>query len=272
METIKHKLHSLAGKLFPQTSNKQRKLTGALYTTLIRLAHNKSLRVVAFSICCLPSAAYANAHCFCKLGPPSAPIRDFGQIATYNTQIGHDSSCSSLCNATIDSYMNDAANHASACSTANGASIVTYSAVGTRPYQAGKAYTCPQTNPAPVPGSMRFVPPLYFTRVIYVNGLSVNPYAAPPSLNVPIQTPFTTFKLEDHLNFHAQRWTYDATLYRDNVLVERFSGKSPPASSASVLVQFTGQPNSSVHGHTWKIEWHYNGNQFSNGSTSFFIQ
>ena len=84
-------------------------MINALSTILIRLTHNKALLVVALSICCLPSLANAKAHCFCKLGPPSAPIKDFGQIATYNTQNGHDSSCSSLCNATIDSYMNNPA-------------------------------------------------------------------------------------------------------------------------------------------------------------------
>ena len=247
-------------------------MINALSSTFFRIVHNKALRVVAFSICCLPGAAYANAHCFCKLGPPNAPIKDFGQIATYNTQYGHDSSCSSLCSATIKSYMNDPGNNASACSHANGVSIVTYSAVGTRAYQAGTTYTCPQTNHGPAPGSITFPPPLPdTTRLIYVNDAVVNPFTSPPNLTVPVKTPFTSFKLQDFLKWHAQQWTYDGTLYRDNVLVERLSGKSPPASSVSVVVYFTGQPNNSVHGHTWKVEWHYNGNQFSNGSFSFFI-
>ena len=150
---------------------------------------------------------------------------------------------------------------------------MTYSAVGTKSYQAGKSYSCPQTNPGPETGSIKFVPPIgNATRFIFVNDVGVNPSNPPPlGLMVPLKTPFTTFKLQDFLNWHTQQWTYDATLYRDNVLVERISGKSLVGFKGNVLVFFTGQPNNSVHGHTWKVEWHYNGNNFSNGSASFFI-
>ena len=247
-------------------------MINSLKTTFIKLAHNNALLVVALAICCLPGAAHAKAHCFCKLGPPASPIKNFGEITSYNTQNGHDSSCSNLCNATINSYMNDSGNRASACSIANGTTIVAYSAVGTKPYRAGMTYTCPTTNSGPAAGSIKFVP-LFpsAARRLFVNDVEVNTFGQIFPVKVPIQTAYTTFKLEDKLEFHAQRWTYDATLYRDNVWVERLSGKSDPASKQTVVVYFTGQPNSAVHGHTWKVEWHYNGNQFSNGSVSFFV-
>lgn len=247
-------------------------IINALSTTLIRLAQSKALLVAAFSICFLPSAAYAKAHCFCKLGPPSAPIKDFGQIDRYNTQIGHDSECRTLCNTKVDSHLSNAANLASACSAANGVSIVAYSAVGTKAYGAGKTYTCPQISTGPRAGQIVFG---LFTgttsRSIRVNNVYVNPSYSTQNVQVPLQTPFTTFRLDDILKFHAQAWTYDATLYRDNVLVEKFSRKSPALFAGTVLVEFTGQPNNSVHGHTWKVEWHYSGNQFTNGSVSMFI-
>jgi len=248
-------------------------MINSLTTTLIRLAHNKALLVVALSICCLPSAAYAKAHCFCKLGPPSAPIKDFGEIDTYKTQIGHDSECRNLCNTKVDSHLSDAANLASACSSANGVSIVAYSAVGTKAYQAGKTYTCAQISTGPTAGRIVFG---LFTgttsRSLKVNNVYVNLMSTPQTfVQVPLQTPFTTFQLDDILKWHGQAWTYDATLYRDGVLVEKFSKKSPALFAGTVLVEFTGQPNNSVHGHTWKVEWHYSGNQFTNGSVSFFI-
>jgi hypothetical protein len=220
----------------------------------------------------LPSAAWANAHCFCKLGPAGSPIKDFGQIATYNTQIGHDSDCSNACIDAADSYMNDAGNRVSACTKAHGTSIVTYSAVGTRSYQAGKTYTCPQTNPSASPGSIKFLPSSQYHRSLEVNGVGVNINGLSGSnVTVPINTAFTTFKLTDYLTGHVQAWTYEGTLYRDNAVVEKFSGKSSVASSQNVFVVFTGQPNSSVHGHTWKVEWHYFGSNFSNGSVTFFV-
>lgn len=241
-------------------------------TQLVSFTRKKTLEIAACLLCCLPAAAYSNAHCFCKLGPPGSPIKDFGQIKAYATQIGHDSDCSSACIDAADTYMNDAGNRVSACNKAHGTSIVTYSAVGTKPYQGGKTYTCPQSNTTPSPGSIKFSPAFQYTRTLEVNGVGVNLFAPSGSqVIVPIQTPFTTFKLVDYVTFHVQAWTYEATLYRDNVLVEKFSGKSAPASSQTIAVYFSGQPNSAVHGHTWKVEWHYFGNNFSNGSVTFLI-
>ncbi len=80
MKNMKDKLHKLVGKLFPLTSNKESKTINVLSTTLIRLVRSKVLVLVALSICCLPIVAQAKAHCFCRLGPPSAPIKDFGEI------------------------------------------------------------------------------------------------------------------------------------------------------------------------------------------------
>jgi hypothetical protein len=167
--------------------------------------------------------------------------------------------------------MNTPSNYTSACNAANGATIVTYSAVGTKPYKTGKTYTCPQTNPGATPGSIVFNGAQLITqRAVYVNDLSV--YPIPWIFTIPVKTTaFTTFKLDDRLNLHVQKWTYDATLYRDNVLVEQLSGKSPAPYSGDVMVKFTAQPDSFVHGHTWKVQWHYSGGQFTNGSTSFYI-
>jgi hypothetical protein len=111
------------------------------------------------------------------------------------------------------------------CNASNGVSIVVYWAVGTRAYQAGTTYTCPQTNPAPTHGWIVFGTTSTTARDIYVNNVYVDLQNPPTNLTVPLTTPFTTFKLDDILKWHAQAWTYDGTLYRDNVLVEQFSKK-----------------------------------------------
>jgi hypothetical protein len=253
-------------------AQQERNMINTHGTQLVSFTRKKTLEIAACLLCCLPAAAYSNAHCFCKLGPPGSPIKDFGQIKAYATQIGHDSDCSSACIDAADTYMNDAGNRVSACNKAHGTSIVTYSAVGTKSYQGGKTYTCPQTTTSPAAGSIKFVPAYQYVRTLEVNGKTVNLYALPGSnVTVPINGPFTTFKLIDYLTGHVQAWTYEASLYRDNAVVEKLSGKSSVASSQNVSVDFTGQPNSSVHGHTWKVEWHYFGNNFSNGSVTFLI-
>lgn len=74
-----------------------------------RMQNLKRLVLVAVVVgCCagLPTDAYAVAHCFCKaiqnVGPTAGtsipnPLIDFGQLATYNTAIGHNKDCEDLC-------------------------------------------------------------------------------------------------------------------------------------------------------------------------------
>lgn len=225
---------------------------------------------VLLCLACLPVTSQAKAHCFCKLGPSGSPYHDFGQIKTYGTQIGHDADCQSTCNNAVNSYLSNAASKAAVCAAANGASVVSYSAVGTRAYIAGNTKTCP-SSAGGFPGSITFGAFPSSIRSITVNNVGINPNAPASQTIVPINTPFTTFIFTDMLQLHMQRWTYSATLYRDGVKIEQFSKKSPTAYQGGVNVQFTGQPNSFVHGHNWKIEWHYAGPNFQNGSTTFYI-
>ena len=228
------------------------------------------LCALAWLACWPMSAAHARAHCFCKLGPIGAPYHDFGEIDSYSTQIGHDSACHNTCSSTVSSYLSNAANKTAMCAAANGGSLIASSAVGTRPYTTASTTTCP-AGPGGPAGFISFAPWIT-ARTITVNGTGVNPYAPPPS--VPISgnnTSFTIFEFTDTLHFHVQQWTYDLRLYRDGALVEQLSKKSPPASGVGVSARFTGQSNAFVHGHTWKIEWHYAGPNFQNGSATFYI-
>lgn len=230
---------------------------------------------ILLAFACLPvEIAHAKAHCFCKLGPVGSPFHDFGQIATYNTQIGRDKVCQDACNAKGAAYMAVPANQATVCAAANGGNVVTYSAVGTRPYIAGNSITCP-SSAGGTPGKIVFgtPPPLgVFGVYIAVNNVKVDLFNAGQTLQVPIQGNFTEFVLHDDLGWHKQQWTYDALLYRDGVKVEAFAKKSPPFFKGHVYVRFTDQPNSFVHGHTWKVEYHYAGRpQYQNGSATFHI-
>jgi len=171
--------------------------------------------------------------------------------------------------------MSNPSNRTSACNVAKGASIATYWSVGTKKYKTGNTYSCPKNNSGPLPGAIGFPSPrdVSSARKIFVNDTGFFPSEA--SANLFFQTnfkpPFVTFRLEDQLGFHMQRWTYDATLYRDNVLVERLSGLSPAHSAPGVSVTFTSQPTNFVHGHTWKITWYYTGKGLAEGGASFFV-
>jgi hypothetical protein len=228
-----------------------------------------SLLIIA---CSASAPAYAGAHCFCKLGPLSAPVHNFGEIEHWATQ-NHDGACRDSCNTKTDAYMRNANNRAAACNALHNASVVAYYAVGTKSYQAGGTYNCPRTGPTPTPGTLVFRGKTYSHYIQVNNGLLINPWA-PPILPVQVQnaTAFVKFTLHDSLSGHAQSWTYDAYLYRDNALVEQLTGKSGPFYSGDVVAAFTGQPNSFVHGHDWKIAWHYAAPQSTNGSASFHIQ
>lgn len=218
-------------------------------------------------------AAHATAHCFCTLGSPSAPIHDFGAIDSFPTQYGHDDHCKNLCNSTASPYMsNGSSTQTSACGASHGAAIATYSKVGTKPYQGGQTFTCPTSGSTPAPGRMVCTPSFPVTRALTINNVGVNLGFPGLSINVPISTPFTTFEFKDHLSYHVQSWTYEARLIRDGVLVEQLALKCNPSSSNDIIVDFTGQPNGFVHGHDWKVEWHYLRPGFSSGSVAFHVQ
>jgi|SRR5947209_5045135 len=223
-----------------------------------------------FWLICLPLEAHATAHCFCKLGPISSPFHDFGQIKSYGTQIGHDTDCKNACNAAAGGYMSNAANKSAVCKAAGGGNVVSYSAVGTRPYIAGNSLTCP-SHSGGTPGYILFgTIPDNPMRSITINGTTINMNSQTPII-IQNQGAYVTFTLYDYLSFHVQQWTYDAILYRDGVKIEQFSKKSPVAFKGSLFVTFTGQPNAFVHGHNWKIEWRYAGPNFQNGSATFHI-
>lgn len=231
---------------------------------------------VALVLACLPvERAQAKAHCFCKLGPVGAPFHDFGEVDTYATQIGRDEICRKTCNDQVSSYMSDPARKATVCAAAKGGNVVSYSAVGTRSYIAGNSLACPASTGGAA-GSLVFnTIPGVTSPWIRINGVDVNRFAPPQSIqvvNVPISGAHTLFEMNDFLQLHAQSWTYDATLYRDGVKIERFSKKSPVGYHGNVMVRFTAQPNSFVHGHDWKVEWHYAGRADNlNGSVRFRI-
>jgi hypothetical protein len=237
---------------------------------------SKIIRIVVSALVLIGVPAgplLAKAHCFCKIGPVSSPYADLGAIGTYGVQIGHDDECRSLCNDTANQYMSDPASKAAVCKQAGNSAFAAYSAVGTRPYQAGQTFTCPQTSPQPRPGSIRFPLSPGTIRVLNVNNIPVNAY--PPGPLKPVIVPYagyyTTFSLSDYLQFHFQSWTYTARLYRDGILIEQFSKPAGVGYIGVVQVTFTGQPNAFVHGHTWKVEWEFAGSGFVNGSVSFFI-
>jgi hypothetical protein len=234
-------------------------------------------RLIAFLLCAMtlalaaPSAALAKASCWCRLGPVSSPYKDFGAIATWGGQSGHDSTCHDLCSQTVTGWMATAANKSAVCQAANGGSLAAYSCVGTRPW--GNAWTglCPAGN-TPAPGALAIYDAGYTSRTMKINNVMVPVNANTQPNTVIMNTPlFTTFFFVDPLNFHVQSWTYTAKLYRDNVLVETLVRKSPTVSKFNAVATFTQQPNAFVHGHVWKIEWSYAGPNQANGATSYSI-
>ena len=218
-----------------------------------------------------PSTAYAAANCWCRLGPVSSPYKDFGSVATYNTQIGHDSGCKSTCSTTVGGWMGNPTNQATVCQAANFGSLAASSSVGTRPWQSAWTSTCPAAN-TPLGGLLTFWNAGFTNKEMRINNVSVPLNAGAPQ-NTPISnTPlFSTFYFVNPLNFHAQSWTYTVQLFRDNVLVETLTRKSPAVSKLNAEARFTQQPNAFVHGHVWKIVWTYAGPNQANGSTSYMI-
>lgn len=231
-----------------------------------------SLAMITLAIAVLPAYG-GGAHCYCKVGLLSSPIRDFGEIEHWATQIGHDGACRDSCNTKADAYMRDPNNRTAACNSTHGAPVVAFFAVGTRAYQAGGTYNCPQSNPTPAPGRVSFPPRDHGTTPrVTVNDIDIDTLAAPPLWGkLPTKGPFATFDFRDRLSLHAQSWTLTARLYRDNVLVEELTGKSPTASAPDIWVTFTEQPNSFVHGHTWKVTTHYAGPGYGDRSIPFQI-
>lgn len=221
----------------------------------------------------VPSAAYANAHCWCRLGPTGSPYKDFGAIATFSGQSGHDNYCSGLCQGKASQYM--ASNQAAVCQAANYGTVVASSCVGTHPWQTAWTQTCPSGN-NPAPGGLNFDSITAHPGAIQkveINGSNVGINANTQSSTIIPATPkFTKFVFTNPINFHAQSWTYTVKLYRDNQLVETLSGKSPAVSQTIAVATFTEQPNNFVHGHGWKIDWAYAGPNQANGTTSYAVQ
>ncbi len=226
---------------------------------------------VTFAVAVLPSAAYAKASCWCRLGPTSSPYKDFGAIASFGGQTGHDSICHDLCSQTVASWMGNASNYNNVCQAAHWGSIAAYSCVGTRPWSTAWTMTCHSTT-LPAAGSLSFIQPLYPDAAIRINNALVAVNNNTQQHTQITSTPlFTTFELIDNLSYHTQQWTYTAQLYRDNVLVEVLTKKSPFGSSLTADAKFTQQPNAFVHGHTWKIAWTYAGPKHASGASSYSI-
>ena len=227
------------------------------------------LCAVTLAATALPSTAYARASCWCRLGSPSSPYKDFGAIETWGGQSGHDSTCSDLCSQTVTSWMANPSNYSTVCQKANWGSLAAYSSVGTRAWIAAWTTTCNSPN-KPASGA------LGFTGVTTTTDLSIkinDDYVVVNNNTQPIKHitdahDFTTFVLVVPLGIHLQSWTFTSQLYRDNVLVEVFSKKTPIASGNYAITTFTQQPNSFVHGHVWKIVWTYHN---KNGASSYTI-
>lgn len=212
-------------------------------------------------------AAYAKAHCYCRLQSQSTTI-NFGEIASYNTQIGHDSNCAALCNDRASHHFGS--NQASVCAASHGSTLVAFYAVGSKSYQSGRNFACPQTGASATKGSITF-DRYQIDRKLTLNETEINFNTPPPFVTLPPQAEFATFKFNDVLPAHVKPWTYTAKLYRDNVLVEEISKPSTAVSIGNVWVVFTSQPAKTVRGHVWKVEWHYFAPGFSNGSAQFQI-
>jgi hypothetical protein len=227
------------------------------------------LCAVTSAMVVLPSAAYAKASCWCRLGPTSSPYKDFGALATFGGQSGHDSLCHDLCSQTVTSWMANTSNYNTVCQAANWGSVAAYSSVGTRPWTTAWTATCHSPN-SPAAGYLtisNFTPSPSLTVEINDVFIPVNNNTQ-QTIQIASTPLFTTFVLVVPLSFHVQSWTFTAQLYRDNGLVETLSRKSPTVSSYYAVATFTQQPNTFVHGHVWKIVWTYHGN---NGVSSYSI-
>lgn len=227
------------------------------------------LCAVTWIVALQPSAAYASANCWCRLGPTSSPYHDFGSIQTWGGQSGHDSTCRDLCSQTVAAWMTNSSNYNAACQAGNWGSLAAYSCVGTRPWSTAWTLTC-QPPGSPAAGYLTIsnvTPSSSLTALINNTAVPVNNNAQPYTPIVPTPT-FTTFGLVVPLGYHTQSWTFTAQLLHNNVLVETLSRKSPTFSSYYAVATFTQQPNAIVHGGVWKIVWTYHNN---NGATSYWI-
>jgi hypothetical protein len=233
------------------------------------------LCTVILAIAVLPSSAYARASCWCRLGSPSSPYKDFGALTTFGGQTGHDGLCRDLCSQTVTSFMANPSNHSAICNAAHGGSLAAYSCVGTRPWTDAWSASCSSAS-VPTPGVLTFENYNQKDITIKINDVFVLANNnTQPNTQIASTPKFTTFFLADPLSWHVQSWTYTAQLYRDNVLVEVFSLKTPALTGGSgyaAVTTFTQQPNTFVHGHVWKIAWTYAGPDHTNGASSYSIR
>jgi len=223
--------------------------------------------LVALLLPCFPiDAAHAKAHYYCKLWPINSAYHNFGEVATYGTQIGHANACQSTCNATVNSWLGTAANKNAACAASNNANLVSYSAVGTGSYIPGNSNAC---NGGTGGGHISFIGNNAFPRNLVVNGTSLSP-PGPSTFSVQPSVP-VNFELNDSLQWHAQKWTYTATLYRGSQVVESFSQKFPAFFKGCVQFHFSTQQASFVHGNLWKVVTSYATGGYSPILMSFTI-
>jgi hypothetical protein len=117
-----------------------------------RMQNLKRLMRLAIVVACcagMPKDAFA-AHCFCKaiqnVGNSAGtsipnPLIDFGQLATYSTQIGHDSDCENKCSqaASSNANFNNKTWWCQLKKSRGHHRVSAYAAVGTRPYNVAQS-------------------------------------------------------------------------------------------------------------------------------------
>lgn len=219
--------------------------------------------------------AFAKAHCYCVLGPSGSPFHNFGELSEYKTQLGHDNHCSGVCKGTANSWLNDPQNKAAMCTASGGGAFISYSKVGTRPYKQVSSYACASAANAGASGSIIFSnsPPLGNAN----SGVSANGkqfVSSGSTTGVFNGTSFVTFSHFQLISQHFASNTYTANLYRDNVLIDTQTAKTPCCQVKGTVarVTFAQQADAFVKGHTWKVMWVYQGKSPINGTIQTFIQ
>lgn len=112
------------------------------------------IAIAVFVLLGCVEGAVAKAHCHCKIAAWQASpvsivtgvVHDFGDIASWNTQIGHDNACQALCASKSSEYFNNlgSSGQASLCA---GSSRYSYYAVGSKDYRGGGELPCPAVGP-----------------------------------------------------------------------------------------------------------------------------
>src|SRR6202023_3258415 len=108
--------------------------------------------------------------------------------------------------------------------------------------------TCLSPN-SPAPGylTISLSTPTQYLNILINNSYVLMNNNTQQNTQIASTPQFTTFVLVVPLGYHTQSWTFTAQLYRDNVLVETLSRKSPTFSAFFAVATFTQQPNTIVH-------------------------